>query len=360
MPFRRLIVPAAVLLAMAGQPVLAIDPNEPSPPKLNGRTNAALLYYQAFERLSMEGAQKVREEFKNTSGWYPDEALTKILVANQRYVDDIITAANTSACDFGIQYDQGFDALLPQLGKLRTAARVLAADARRCLRENDESGVAKRLSAIFRIAEQTRNDRILISSLVGTAICSLGLRAGEALLSEQKMTPTIARAIHTALKEQNAEDLFGTRTAVQTESDMVVVWGKRKFTGASAGADFLRSMSASMGMGASDLTNPLAGMNEAQLHADLDQLAKYYEDVKEAWDKPDAADRLAKFEERTKEGGYGHSAKIVGAAFGKALASNRRIIGERERGMKRLEAFLRGEDYSKLPPVDQPVGGATK
>ncbi len=357
----RLVIPLAASLVVASSGLAQSAPTTPQdkmaglhPPTLGGQTNAALLYFQAFERLSQDDAKLIVEKYTDRkAGRFPDEETAKVLLANQRYIEDLMFAANTSACDFGVRYDQGFEALLPHLGHMRRGVRVLLADAFRLVREGKSDGAAKRVSAAIRMAEHASRDRILISSLVGGAITSAGVNFCEELLAEGALTSEVARAASTALKEQREDDYMGFRAAVHGESTLAVDWARGRFKGATAGADFARVLTASTATSVQEMANPLTKMDETQLGVELDRLAAYYAEVQSVWDTPDAAKRLTELEEELQQGKWGAAAQVAGAAFGKSRVSSQRIRAERDLAIKRLDAFLRGED----PNVVAPLGG---
>lgn len=336
---------------------------ELQPPKLGGETNAALLYFQAFERLSSEDGRLIGDKYtERKSGWVPDEVTVKALVANQRYVEDLMFAANTSACDFGVRWDQGFEALLPHLGLMRRGVRVLLADMYRLVHEKNEGEAAKRLGAVFRIGDHMRNDRVLISSLVGIAITSAGTAACEELLKEGRMSNEIARAAVSALRAQHEDDYMGFRGAIEGESRLAVDWARGRFKGPTAGAEFTRVLSQGQSNLASEVTSPLAKMDETQLGAELDRMAAYYVEVRKVVGETNAQERLNALEEDVTQGKWGAAAQLAGASFGKAHFSYAKARGERDRTIKRLDAFLRGEDPNVVAPLDGKPGkeGVTK
>lgn len=351
LPFAAAVLPAVPSLAQTSAPSKQDLMVGLQPPVLGGESNAALLYFQAFERLSREDGNLIGEKFNNSAGWYPDEAVTKVLVANQRFVDDLMFAANTPACDFGVRYDQGFEALLPHLSPMRRGVRTLLADARRLVQSGDHAGAGKRIAAVFRIGDHTRHDRLLISSLVGSAITSAGITACEALFTDGKMSNEVARAAVTALKEQHEDDYLGFRGAVEGEASIGLNWTRATFKGPTAGADFVKRVTDGMNDRSGDVTNPLTKFDEAQLNADLDRLAAYYDEVRKAWSESDVQKRLGTLEEELQQGKWGLSARVVGASFRQSNASYNRVRGERERTIKRLDAFLRGEDPDKVAPL---------
>lgn len=322
------------------------------PPKLGGETNAALLYFQAFERLSREDGNLIQDKYtERKSGWVPDEATTKLLVANQRYIEDLMFAANTPACDFGVRYDQGFEALLPHLGLMRRGVRVLLADTYRLVHEGKEGEAAKRVAAVFHIADHMRNDRVLISSLVGIAITAAGTNCCEELLKDGKMSNEIARAAVTALRAQHDDDFMGFRGAIEGESRLAVDWARTRFKGPTAGAEFARILSGEQNNLAADVTNPITKMDEAQLGAELDRMAAYYVEVRKAMDEPDTQKRFNALAEEATQGKWGPATQLAGASFSVAHIGYTKARNERERTIKRLDAFLRGEDPNVVAPL---------
>jgi hypothetical protein len=89
-------------------------------------------------------------------------------------VEPVLSAARSGARqeynDFGLDYTQGFELMLPHLGKLRNIGRLMAADAAVRLHDGDASGAAGEIASAYRIADHLPADEILISSLVGQAV----------------------------------------------------------------------------------------------------------------------------------------------------------------------------------------------
>lgn len=357
MPLVVLPLAASMLMASAGfaQTVKPATPDPMGglqPPKLGGETNAALLYFQAFERLSREDGNAIQEKYtERKSGWVPDESTTKLLVANQRFIEDLMFAANTPACDFGVRYDQGFEALLPHLGQMRRGVRVLLADTFRLAHEGKNGEAAKRVAAVFHIADHVRNDRVLISSLVGIAMTTAGMDCCEELLKDGRMKNEIARAAVSALRAQHEDDFMGFRGAIEGESRLAVDWARARFKGPTAGAEFARVLSDGQNNLAADVTNPVSKMDEAQLGAELDRMAAYYVEVRKAMDEPDTQKRFNALAEEATQGKWGSATQIAGASFGVAHIGYTKARNERERTIKRLDAFLRGEDPNVVAPL---------
>lgn len=312
---------AAVLLSSASLPAPAqpADISGLQPPNIAGKPNAALDYFRAWFVLD--------ESTRKRLGHNDDKDQARLLADNQEYIESIIRAANTTDCDWGVQYENGFEALLPHLGPLRSSARALAADAQRLATQGgavNSAAAASRVAAILRMHRQVRADGLMISSLVGVAVTTLGESTARSLLEQNLLTAGDAQTILNAAREVAAEDPFGVRYGVVGEGAVLLEWGKRRFTGKDAAKEFSNLI---VGFGAdrpSADAQLLQSYSEQQLHDGLDRAMAYYKDVTDAWEKADAEDQLARIEERLKDGDYGLVARMVAPAATNALKADRK------------------------------------
>ncbi len=99
----------------------AADPTEPTgadrPTVQPDPTNAALVYSRAWQLLPDDLAK--REINLDDPTWVPNTELAQLLVARQSFIQCTLRAAAIENADWGIEYSQGLNALLPHLGKLR-------------------------------------------------------------------------------------------------------------------------------------------------------------------------------------------------------------------------------------------------
>lgn len=328
-------------LAQPAAPAPASLPTPPNqPPQLQGRENAALLYYRAWDLLSREDSQTVGNSFSNAADYKQTPEEIKALEDNQKYVDLVLRAANTPACDWGIQYDQGWDALLPHLSKMRQSCRFLGADARRCFDAGKPTEGAERLAAIARMAEQTRSDGILISALVGAAIASYACAGTEVAFELHALTPSSARTILNALREINQEDAFGSFSAIRFEEWAIIDWPRIKFTGPKAGHELRLLVASEASDPREEADSPLERMNAEQLAFELEKTRPYFEQVRKAWSEPDAAARLNDLSDRASKGEFGETAKVLVPAFGKARAGIDKCLVSVNATIKNLETFI--------------------
>lgn len=344
-PFRLAIAASLALLGPAlAQPAAPAQPGIPTPPprppKLTGKENAALLYYRAWDLLSREDATAVGDTFENNAAYHLTPEQLKVLEANQKYVDLVLHAANTPACDWGIQYDQGWEALLPHLSKMRQTCRFLGADARRCLDAGKPADAAERIAAIARMSDQTRNDGILISALVGAAIASYGCSATDVAFELRSLTPDSARIILNAFREINQEDAFGSRSAILFEGWAVVDWPRTRFTGPAAGHDLRALMAATTEGGQEPTESPLEKLDAEQLAVELEKSRPYFEEVTRLWDDPDAPAKLNALNDRVAKGDFGETAKVLVPAFGRARSGISKSLVAVNATIKNLETFI--------------------
>lgn len=323
----------ATLLAVLAGTTLAQDslapatPEQPDPESPHAAIetsvqNAALLYYRYW----IMGGQWVRESMENWSndpGWRPDERMANSLAQEQEMIRGFLKAASVEHADWGIEYEAGIGAMLPHLGKLRYTARILSADARRLLDAGEPDAAVERIAAIYRMSNHVREDRVLISALVGTALVSYANNEVEEIIAAEKLTADGRDMLLSALESIPEDDIGGVRGAIMGERDIFLEWVKRTYTGPAAGAAFVREVAS---LTSDDLKSldavALSLMNGDALAQDVDKAHRYYDDVTAIWDLPDALDRIQQLEEVIRNAHYGIVGKILLPSFSKAWESS--------------------------------------
>lgn len=142
--------------------------------------------------------------------------------------------------------------LLPHLGQMRAAARLLALDLRLAMSEGDASRIAPDIESMLRIRDQAAREPFMISHLVAYAIEALAARElcvvlheSPALLSDQQL---VSVAHHLSVWDA----VQGYSGALDTERDMVLDSLQRLFTDDGAGdgvltPDGIKFLRAAMG-----------------------------------------------------------------------------------------------------------------
>ena len=303
--------------------VTASTPAERIADGLPDPENAALLYWicwsTGFDTFG-DGSQ-----YQPEPDWKPSAEYAKTLTENQGVIRQLLRATRIRECDWGVEYSQGFGALMPHLGKLRAATRVLAADSRRLAADGKVEDAAERVAAIFRMARHAAQDPVLISSLVGLAIHNAGKAELEWLATNGHLSDAGRKNIGDAVEQIPASDPFRFHDAIKMERDIALEWIKKEFTGPAAGRRFLEQFA----MPANDDDAAAAEVgkyNAEQLAEGVDMMRPAYDEAIAAWGKPDAVERLRAIEGRVNSGEFGPVAKLMFPALNRSHEAYERGI----------------------------------
>ncbi|MCB9844834.1 MAG: hypothetical protein H6811_02445 [Phycisphaeraceae bacterium] len=341
-----LVTPA---IGVAPQPIDEIPADRLVQPR---EINAALLYYRAWmvgDTFFREFGE--REDVYGDAGWRPPEDVRTFLSDNEDSIGSILEAAAQPQADFGIEYDKGFMALLPHLGKLRMTARVLATDSRRLIASGDGDGSAERIAGIYGIASHNRSDRVLISTLVSMAVSSLAHQELDELLASELLTENGRQEILAMMDRFGEDDPFGAELALRMEQQLIPAWIARTYAGPTAGLQIMKSGLLSIvdqpATGLSKLG--IAAMSDVAIAADLEGYTRYFEDVLKNWGRPDADELLQASAQLAESGHYGVFSRLLCPALTGAHRSDMKARAALEAARDRLEAADVVE-----PPAENP------
>jgi len=153
--------------------------------------NAALLYYQGFlshPQLTEEARVHMGDVARGKAA--PDEQVREDIGQSSGAIHFAEAAAKVPDCQWGVQFSEGFDALMPQMAQMRWMTFVLIADARVRAADGDYRGAMERCLLTETFAYHIGDDTI-ISYLVSISVRNLaykciqevaGLAAGDAEL----------------------------------------------------------------------------------------------------------------------------------------------------------------------------------
>ncbi|MEM1330868.1 MAG: hypothetical protein AAGG07_09930 [Planctomycetota bacterium] len=293
--FLPLIASATTLIAGPAHPALADTPD-----------NAALLY--------LRYATLQQSELANETGelalidWAEDAEHRARLEINVGITEGLIRATKIEHCDFGVEDDTlFFTATMPHLAQMRSAARLLAADARR-LTEEDPVAAAERVAAMVRLADHTSDGEVIISSLVGMAIAQFAFGEIERLDERGALTPTAARVIKEALNQIPKNDHWRLAVAMRSERDMSVAMARRHLELMERGE---RDKASALTKGVPGVHRALASHTPATLEAELTQVKIYYDALLKLWEQPGKIDRFDGLSAAVANGEFGALASIV-------------------------------------------------
>lgn len=306
--------------------------------------NAAIKYSWAFYTLPQDLLVKVadidlsdtmfeKEASKQPKGF---AELVEQLKPYSSSIQQLIDASKLRRCDHEIEYEKGVAALLPHLGKMRQAVRVLRIDARRLIIDGDAPAAAERIATMVRMARHLRTDRTLISSLVAAAITNTAAVEADAELASGLLPEEARRTILAAFQELDAVDPFAMKDAVRGEQALTLNWIKSTFDGEDAGQRLL-AMSIS-GDPDAKAALMIGSMNGTQLSAAVDLLSPYYDQVLAVWDQEDSVAQLQKLGERVEKGEFGPVGQVLAPALANAKKSSLRVEGIVQRVVEKLGA----------------------
>ncbi|MGO8744897.1 MAG: hypothetical protein ACLQNE_02800 [Thermoguttaceae bacterium] len=187
-----------------------------APPRLPDRDNAAIVYQQAFEAMggneaSPSGGWEWEKPWQDAwharwAKWQDaekigfdlhDPELRRFLKRQSSALALVRQAAAKPGCTFDRDYGRpSLSMLLPELGPLRAAARLLALDAICRADDKDYRGAIEDVNAMFRIAEHVNTEPILVSLLVAMAIEDLAIDTLRHLLASGRVPPENLATIH--------------------------------------------------------------------------------------------------------------------------------------------------------------------
>ena len=177
----------------AGEPMTL---EEIIPPEVPDEENAALLYQKAFEKLDLSAEDKdVLGDLLSSMARPPRreappmQAIEQIVAKNAAAIALLEKAAQWPKCRFPVNWSAGADAEFPHYPKLRTCARVLAAEVVLEVRRGEASEALDTVQVGLAMCEAIRDEPTLISQLVRYALVQMLLRPLHVVL-EQDVVPT--------------------------------------------------------------------------------------------------------------------------------------------------------------------------
>ena len=314
--FARALAAAAILATVGATHALAVD----------SKDNAALGYWRAFSLITPAQVDVIRsigrESFDSPEIILKNDAVLAIL-RDDSLIDLLIRAASKPDSDFAIEYERGFDALLPHLGPMRTSAQILTLRAALDLSEGRPAHAAACIEAVVRSSEHLVGDRVLISSLVSASIIEHARAVTELGAKNDAFDAGQRAAIIDAVDRFEEDDPFGVIAALRTEARMVADWAEISLAGEN-GPEMLAKISSG------------GDAEEARrITEDLPNQIRLYElAMRRSIDAVAARDvaALDTLSEALREGAFGELAKIV-------IPSLRRTINAMENAEANLQAI---------------------
>jgi hypothetical protein len=277
----RLAIPIAIsFLCTAGdsfgQPAfcaaeLSLNGEQPQAPSAHtgpdaSSANAGPIYRRIAAKIPAALAERLKTALSD-----PDSALYNQLKAQQPQVEELIAASKFTGCDFAVDRSQGLNAEAPHLADIRLLARLLGADARRCLETGDGAGAATRAAAAVRMGNQVASGaRSMIEELVAMATVVVGAQiAADGGNKVRSGAP--GAELRAALRSTKVGTSNQAKSLLHSDRDVVIESLRRDMLTAE-----LRK----------------AYGTQAKREAAIGPAQRAYDDAIAVWDSPDAGMRL--------------------------------------------------------------------
>lgn len=128
--------------------------------------NAAVLYYKAFMLCQEDNDVSGKMLFDFWKGRIElNERIREYVEKNRRVINIVLDASEIESCDWGLDYSQGGEVLLPPLSKFRRLSYMTFADARILALRGDYRTALSRCMSVYKMARHV-NERPLIMHLV--------------------------------------------------------------------------------------------------------------------------------------------------------------------------------------------------
>jgi hypothetical protein len=300
----------------------------------NDQRNAATWYARAIERVDVltEADRAVIEQFRAAPEKGPPPGLRDALSRATPMINLVRRGARQEFSDYGLDYSQGFELLIPHLGPLRSLARVLHADALLLMHDGDTAGAAQRIAALYRLADHLGDDRTLISSLVGRAIFGIADGTTQIGFDRGVFSSHDAEVLLRSVRPMGHSDPFAMAEAVVMEREIATSWLRTAF---GEEEDRARRWE-EMGLYADDEQMvALADMTDDGFEASIQQYDETMGEMVEAFldDDPEAGRaELDRIMEEIDAGEHGVMAQMIAPALGKVydlMIGSRTVVNDR-------------------------------
>jgi len=339
-PARRLLhgLLSLAAFAVAVRPALAQGPE---------RDNAATWYQRAID-----AASSLSDDDRNLVITYLEDPAVppspEVRAAIQRASSALAYLRRGSEQgyhDLNLDYNQGFELMLPHLGPLRSLGRFAQAEALMLIHDGDALTAADHLAALYRTSGHIVSDRVLISTLVSQAIFKGTDNVLQQALDRAVIGPAESAELLRAIQQIATDDPFGYVESLMMEQTVAVEWLDKLF---GSPADRLAAQGGLSGLftNSEEAGAALAVMSDEQFQGDLTQYDALMNDIVEAYlmdDKDAAKARLTELEAGVEAGDFGVIATIMIPSFSRVY--DRKLEAERmlDERIELLSGILTGD-----------------
>jgi hypothetical protein len=221
----------ALAVAMVASPALAVPPDP---------DNAALLYYQSFltlAQISDQARDRIGDVARGDK--MPDDQVREDIGKCAGAIEFAEVAATLPACDWGVRYSKGFEALMPQMAQMRLLTFVLIADARIRAADGNYKEALERCLMAGTFARHI-GDETFISYLVSRSVRGLAYKCMQDVVGRSAGDAELLQWLKDELAASDIVTLSPVRplkNEMEIVSDLLRMENVEKLARALAGSD---------------------------------------------------------------------------------------------------------------------------
>ncbi len=267
--------------------------------------------------------------------------LDALLLKAKPITMQIQEAAHARKCDWELDRSQGFEMLMPHLAPMRSAARLMRAQAMAQIEDGDSGGAIATLGTLGELGMHAGQDKVLVSSLVGGAISGVMTATGADAIDAGTIDAKTAAKLLEALGPMKRPDPFRFTEAVQGEFETLTA----SVRGAKNDQE-LRDL-LSMADGSTAASSEALKVNLENAKSDLRRLKPLFDEAASAFANPNPDAGMAalrKVEQEIEAGRGGPLAKVLLPSFVKIFKAKLTATQELELFLARLQAIADGKE----------------
>jgi len=142
--------------------------------------------------------------------WTPElrEAVVELVESNQPGIELLARALPLERSNFGIRYDEGMDAEIPQVLELWRAGRLVRLDARTALGNGQIDRLDSDIAILDQLASSLGQESQLITALITVSLDRLLVETVSDVVHSSLTEPTLLRDLHNRLEERDRVELL--------------------------------------------------------------------------------------------------------------------------------------------------------
>lgn len=332
---KKLSILASLIFAIVMASWLAAPACAADPPANDLGQNAALRYWFGIELLHNKiksDQEEMIDDARRDNPLLPEAV--KLVEQCEYPLRYLHQGAAITACDWGLNYEDGYTILLPHLNWMRTFARVATLRAAQRFASGDNMGGVEDIADTLALSRHTGTHDILICILVQRAIQSLAI----SVLSPEQLGKLDAASLERLAARLDALPPGGSlRRSVDIERNFGQLWLLKQVKDNASRPDWAaRSVEKMVGNegDAKDAVKLSGGTAQGAIE-ELERLGPIYDDVAKSIDAP-AAEWEASWRELQKRFDANAFGRLLSPAYGRAY----KVVRESEAQMAELKATV--------------------